>query len=205
MGSDAQCRLRAYFLVELKVHQAMRWVKLPKYSVVLSGRWLLCWAVSLPKAEGAEGLAERLASSLPPLLSILWGNEACEPCFPPKLGINGEPHWALISGVCFLSQGAAVMMENLPNFVKFLLSGALAGLGQEAFMNRTVGEIMWGYDDPLIDAINKIVPGLIPFKGKFGLFKEVSCCLGTLGSQQYWSWDRVPGLSPSQSVWSSRV
>lgn len=66
------------------------------------------------------------------------------------------------------------MMENLPNFVKMLLSGALAGLRQKAFMNRTVGEIMWGYDDPLIDTINKIVPDLIPFKGKFGLFKEVS-------------------------------
>lgn len=81
---------------------------------------------------------------------------------------------ALISEVCFLSQGAAVMMENLPNFVKLLLSGALAGLKQEAFMNRTVGEIMWGYEDPLIDTINMLVPGLIPFKGKFGLFIEVS-------------------------------
>lgn len=66
------------------------------------------------------------------------------------------------------------MMENLPNFVKVILSGALAGLRQEAFMNRTVGEIMWGYDDPLVDTINAIVPGLIPFKGKFGLFIEVS-------------------------------
>lgn len=66
------------------------------------------------------------------------------------------------------------MMENLPNFVKLLLSGALAGLKQEAFMNRTVGEILWGYEDPLIDTINTLVPGLIPFKGKFGLFVEVS-------------------------------
>lgn len=66
------------------------------------------------------------------------------------------------------------MMENLPTFVKILLSGALAGLKQQAFMNRTVGEIMWGYEDPLIDAINAIVPGMIPFKGKFGIFVEVS-------------------------------
>lgn len=66
------------------------------------------------------------------------------------------------------------MMENLPNFVKLLLSGALAGLKQEAFMNRTVREILWGYEDPLLDTINAIVPGLIPFKGKFGLFVEVS-------------------------------
>lgn len=47
-------------------------------------------------------------------------------------------------------------------------------MGQGAFMNRTVGEIMWGYDDPLIDVLNNFVPGLIPFKGKFGLFVDVS-------------------------------
>lgn len=66
------------------------------------------------------------------------------------------------------------MMEKMPSFVKFLLSGALASLKQEAFMNRTVGEIMWGYDDPLVDAINLILPGMLPFKGKFGLFMDVS-------------------------------
>lgn len=70
------------------------------------------------------------------------------------------------------------MMEKLPNFLKNLLSGALTLLKQEAFMNRTVGEIMWGYEDPLINAINMIVPGLIPFKGKFGLFLDVSNVLG---------------------------
>nr|XP_014434794.1 scavenger receptor class B member 1 isoform X2 [Pelodiscus sinensis] len=68
--------------------------------------------------------------------------------------------------------GAAIMLEKLPHFLKVLISGALAGLGQGAFMNRTVGEIMWGYDDPLIDVLNNYVPGLIPFKGKFGLFMD---------------------------------
>lgn len=79
-------------------------------------------------------------------------------------------------------------MENLPSFVKFLLSGALAGLKQEAFINRTVGEILWGYEDPLLDTINAIVPGMIPFKGKFGIFVEVSeLLLGTLKSWTYCS------------------
>lgn len=66
------------------------------------------------------------------------------------------------------------MMEKLPYFLKVMISATLTGLGQRAFMNRTVGEIMWGYDDPLIDALNSLVPGLIPFKGKFGLFIDVS-------------------------------
>ncbi|XP_010133571.1 PREDICTED: scavenger receptor class B member 1, partial [Buceros rhinoceros silvestris] len=92
--------------------------------------------------------------------------------FQPDLSKGSEDEYIVVPNI--LLMGAAVMMENLPNFVKILLSGALAGLRQEAFMNRTVGEIMWGYDDPLIDTINKIVPGLIPFKGKFGLFKEMN-------------------------------
>lgn len=76
-------------------------------------------------------------------------------------------------GVC-LPQGAAVMMENWPQSVREALSGFLFVLGQKAFMNRTVKEIMWGYNDPLIDAINIFAPGLLPFKGKFGLFIDVS-------------------------------
>lgn len=80
------------------------------------------------------------------------------------------------------------MMENLPDFVKSLMSTALTLLKQQAFMNRTVGEIMWGYEDPLINAINVIAPGLIPFKGKFGLFMDVSKVVAweiLLKSQQY--------------------
>ncbi|NXE53472.1 SCRB1 protein, partial [Casuarius casuarius] len=90
--------------------------------------------------------------------------------FRPELSAGTEDDYIVIPNI--LLMGAAVMVENLPNFVKLLLSGALAGLKQEAFMNRTVGEIMWGYEDPLIDTLNMLVPGLIPFQGKFGLFVE---------------------------------
>ncbi|PKU35372.1 scavenger receptor class b member 1 [Limosa lapponica baueri] len=90
--------------------------------------------------------------------------------FQPDMSNGSEEEYVVVPNI--LMMGAAVMMENLPNFVKLLLSGALAGLKQEAFMNRTVGEILWGYDDPLIDTINTLVPGLLPFKGKFGLFME---------------------------------
>ncbi|XP_010072842.1 PREDICTED: scavenger receptor class B member 1, partial [Pterocles gutturalis] len=90
--------------------------------------------------------------------------------FQPDLSNGSESDYVVVPNIMMMA--ASVMMENLPNFVKLLLSGALAGLKQEAFMNRTVGEIMWGYEDPLIDTINTIVPGLIPFKGKFGIFVE---------------------------------
>ncbi|XP_068767286.1 scavenger receptor class B member 1 isoform X2 [Struthio camelus] len=90
--------------------------------------------------------------------------------FRPDLSAGREEDYIVVPNI--LLMGAAVMMENLPNFVKLLLSGALAGLKQEAFMNRTVGEIMWGYEDPLVETLNVLVPGLMPFKGKFGLFVE---------------------------------
>ncbi|XP_062445865.1 scavenger receptor class B member 1 isoform X2 [Rhea pennata] len=90
--------------------------------------------------------------------------------FQPELSMGREDDYIVVPNI--LLMGAAVMMEKLPNFVKLLLSGALAGLKQEAFMNRTVGELMWGYQDPLIETLNMLVPGLIPFKGKFGLFVE---------------------------------
>ncbi|XP_069727455.1 scavenger receptor class B member 1 isoform X2 [Phaenicophaeus curvirostris] len=92
--------------------------------------------------------------------------------FRPDLSNGSEDEYIVVPNI--LMMGAAVMMEDLPEFVKLLLSGALAGLKQEAFMNRTVREIMWGYEDPLIDTINALVPGLIPFKGKFGLFVELN-------------------------------
>ncbi|KFQ25796.1 Scavenger receptor class B member 1, partial [Mesitornis unicolor] len=92
--------------------------------------------------------------------------------FEPDRSNGTEEEYIVVPNM--LLMGAAVMMENLPNFMKLLLSGALAGLKQEAFMNRTVGEIMWGYEDSLIDTVNAFVPGLIPFKGKFGLFIELN-------------------------------
>nr|XP_030141254.3 scavenger receptor class B member 1 isoform X1 [Taeniopygia guttata]XP_041575336.1 scavenger receptor class B member 1 isoform X1 [Taeniopygia guttata] len=90
--------------------------------------------------------------------------------FQPDLSNGTEDEYIVVPNIMMM--GAAVMMENKPGFMKFLLSGALASLKQEAFMNRTVGELMWGYDDPLVDAINLIFPGMLPFKGKFGLFMD---------------------------------
>lgn len=71
-------------------------------------------------------------------------------------------------------QGAAVMMESKPMALRLLMTFALSTLGERAFMNRTVGEIMWGYEDPLVHLINKYLPDMFPVKGKFGLFAGVS-------------------------------
>ncbi|XP_062814626.1 scavenger receptor class B member 1 isoform X2 [Anolis carolinensis] len=71
-----------------------------------------------------------------------------------------------------LVMGAAVMLEDLPFPVKLTISSTFALFGQKAFMNLTVDQILWGYDNPLVDFLNSIKPGMIPFKGKFGLLAD---------------------------------
>lgn len=66
------------------------------------------------------------------------------------------------------------MMEDKSAGLKLMMTLGLATMGQRAFMNRTVGEVLWGYDDPLLNFINKYFPDMFPVKGKFGLFVGVS-------------------------------
>ncbi|KAH0625378.1 hypothetical protein JD844_014855 [Phrynosoma platyrhinos] len=90
--------------------------------------------------------------------------------FQADMSNGSESDYVVVPNM--LVMGAAVMLEDLPFAVKLTISSTFAFFKQSAFMNRTVGEVMWGYDDPLIDFLNSIKPGLIPFKGKFGLFAD---------------------------------
>uniref|UniRef100_UPI00398EC31D scavenger receptor class B member 1 isoform X2 n=1 Tax=Pristiophorus japonicus TaxID=55135 RepID=UPI00398EC31D len=73
-----------------------------------------------------------------------------------------------------LALGAALMVEDLPYTLKLIFSTALKTFNETPFIKKSVKEIMWGYDDPLVDFLNRIFPGIIPFKGKFGLFVEMN-------------------------------
>lgn len=66
------------------------------------------------------------------------------------------------------------MMENKPASLKLMMTLGLVAMGQRAFMNRTVGEILWGYEDPFVSFLNKYFPDMFPMKDKFGLFVGVS-------------------------------
>lgn len=101
--------------------------------------------------------------------------------------------------------------------LKLMMTLAFTSMQERAFMNRTVRDIMWGYDDPLVNLINKYFPGMLPIKGKFGLFSEVSvsrastkrCGGGTRGIRshsdrchlRFWAWGELqarcdPGSHP---------
>ncbi|XP_054449951.1 scavenger receptor class B member 1 isoform X1 [Pteronotus mesoamericanus] len=92
--------------------------------------------------------------------------------FQPDKSSGLESDYIVMPNILVLS--AAVMMEDKPMSLKLLMTLAFSTLGQRAFMNRTVGEIMWGYDDPLVNIINKYLPSMFPVKGKFGLFAELN-------------------------------
>ncbi|XP_062930054.1 scavenger receptor class B member 1 isoform X1 [Mobula hypostoma] len=73
-----------------------------------------------------------------------------------------------------ITLGAALMVEDLPYPLKVVFSTALKAFKETPFIKKTVKEIMWGYDDSFIDFLNRMFPGMLPFKGKFGLFAEMN-------------------------------
>ncbi|XP_029778765.1 scavenger receptor class B member 1 isoform X1 [Suricata suricatta] len=92
--------------------------------------------------------------------------------FQPDRSRGLESDYIVMPNILVL--GAAMMMENKPMSMKLVMTLAFSTLGERAFMNRTVGEILWGYEDPLVHLVNKYFPDMLPFKGKFGLFAELN-------------------------------
>ncbi|KAM4827125.1 scavenger receptor class B member 1 isoform 2-T2 [Thomomys bottae] len=92
--------------------------------------------------------------------------------FQPDRSRGSESDYIVLPNILVLS--AAMMMEHQSSSLKLLLTLAFSTFGERAFMNRTVGEVMWGYEDPLVNLINKYFPDAFPFKGKFGLFSQMN-------------------------------
>lgn len=92
--------------------------------------------------------------------------------FAPERSRGSEDDYIVMPNILVL--GSATMMEDKPIGLRLLMTMAFSSTQQRAFMNRTVRDIMWGYEDPLLNFINKYFPGMVPFKGKFGLFAELN-------------------------------
>ncbi|XP_053327984.1 scavenger receptor class B member 1 isoform X2 [Spea bombifrons] len=90
--------------------------------------------------------------------------------FDPERSVGKEEDHLIVPNILLLA--SAIMTENLPGFIKFIISSAFLTYNEEPFMNRTVKEILWGYEDPFLNFINTILPGKLPFKDKFGLFAD---------------------------------
>ncbi|KAJ6650638.1 hypothetical protein lerEdw1_005562 [Lerista edwardsae] len=92
--------------------------------------------------------------------------------FRPDLSNGDEKDYVVVPNLLVL--GAAVLMAEQSFAMKVMVSSALAAFGQTAFINRTVGDILWGYKDPFLDFVNNVKPGMLPFKDKFGLLVQLN-------------------------------
>ncbi|XP_018413132.1 PREDICTED: scavenger receptor class B member 1 [Nanorana parkeri] len=90
--------------------------------------------------------------------------------FDPDKSAGSEEQYIIFPNILVLVP--SLMMKDSGSFMKWVLSGAFAGFGQDAFINKTVKELLWGYSDPFLDFMNTLLPGKLPFKGKFGLFAD---------------------------------
>uniref|UniRef100_A0A8C4ZQ44 Scavenger receptor class B member 1 n=1 Tax=Gadus morhua TaxID=8049 RepID=A0A8C4ZQ44_GADMO len=90
--------------------------------------------------------------------------------FEPSMSVGNESDVVTIPNMLVL--GAAVMMEKLPFAVRMMMSATFKTFKEGPFLTKPVGELMWGYDSGLVDFLNKYLPGMLPTKGKFGLFSE---------------------------------
>ncbi|MEE6523296.1 hypothetical protein FKM82_022129, partial [Ascaphus truei] len=90
--------------------------------------------------------------------------------FSPEKSGGREEDFVVVPNILVL--GASVMLQELSLPVKWIISGAFTAFNEEAFMNRTVKDILWGYESALLDFLNTFLPGKLPFKGKFGLFAD---------------------------------
>ncbi|XP_053542952.1 scavenger receptor class B member 1 isoform X2 [Ictalurus punctatus] len=90
--------------------------------------------------------------------------------FEESMSVGNESDIVTIPNMLVL--GAAVMLENLPLPLRKMISFTFQSFKEGAFVTKTVGELMWGYESKLLDFLNTLLPGIMPFKGKFGLFVE---------------------------------
>lgn len=72
-------------------------------------------------------------------------------------------------------------MENRPIFLRQLVSSTIGYFNEEAFVTKSVGELMWGYESKLVKFLKKYLPDL-PLSEKFGLFSEVTAAERIEGS-----------------------
>ncbi|KAM6423538.1 scavenger receptor class B member 1 isoform 2-T2 [Liasis olivaceus] len=92
--------------------------------------------------------------------------------FQPDLSNGSESDYIVMPNILVL--GAAVMLENMPFPVKITFSTTLSLFKEKTFINRTVKELIWGYDEPFTQFLNSLGLTFVPYKQKFGLFVDLN-------------------------------
>lgn len=70
-------------------------------------------------------------------------------------------------------QGIQAYLQDASIFTNIGFSTLSATLNAQPFLNLTVDEFLWGYEDKLVSMANQFIPSWIDFN-KFGLLERVS-------------------------------
>ncbi|XP_078082226.1 scavenger receptor class B member 1-like [Mustelus asterias] len=92
--------------------------------------------------------------------------------FCPERSVGNESDELVLPNM--LALGAAILAERFHPSFKIIFNAAMKNFNQTAFFRKTVGEIMWGYEDKFITFLKKLFPNLLPFKDKYGLFADLN-------------------------------
>ncbi|XP_032085046.1 scavenger receptor class B member 1 isoform X2 [Thamnophis elegans] len=92
--------------------------------------------------------------------------------FQPDRSNGSESDYIMMPNILVL--GAAIILENMPFAMRVAFSSALALFHQNAFMNRTVGDIIWGYNEPFTQFLSSLGVSVGPGNEKFGLFSDLN-------------------------------
>ncbi|EEB19340.1 protein croquemort, putative [Pediculus humanus corporis] len=89
----------------------------------------------------------------------------------PELSVgNPKLEKIIVPNIPYL--GLASMVSDSSIFTNLAFLTLTKYLGSQPFLNLTVHDYLWGYDDPLVKMANKIVSTKIPFS-KFGLLDRM--------------------------------
>ncbi|XP_060923817.1 lysosome membrane protein 2c [Limanda limanda] len=106
---------------------------------------------------------------------------------------------------------AMTVMEMVKDnsFDRIMVSAYMKSIGEELFTTRTVGELLWGYEDPLLKALHLVNPKLV-VDAVFGLFYKSNASndgdyVFFTGRQNYKDFSRVDTWNGNSSLnwWTS--
>lgn len=84
----------------------------------------------------------------------------------------GDPRvdWIISPNIPLL--GITSSLKDSSMFVNLAITSISNYLGSKAFLNITIDEYLWGYDDPLVELANKAIPSWINFP-RFGILDRI--------------------------------
>lgn len=84
---------------------------------------------------------------------------------------NPDNDLIIVPNIAYL--GVASAAYRMSAWASLAVAAALKPLGMSPFLNITVHDLLWGYEDPLVQVASTLLPNIIHFK-KIGILDRVS-------------------------------